>query len=200
MRHTSLAWITQLSTSLPPFFLSPFPLNRKSMFIFLLNITLLSLSLWCFLLLSFTLFFWSLHHSDVLTSCLLLVTFLWVTPAVLHYVWLLFPLHWMSLTSVSLCGFLLSLVSMGTVPGCHGDSAGRVMLSHVGGSLLAGDKGERDLPKHRMFYCIEMNNPTEPACYMWKGRVNFFDAMASVLGVVSGEGQKHSFCLELRYF
>lgn len=60
-----------------------------------------------------------------------------------HCVWLPFPLRWMALTSTSLFAFLLSLVSMGTVPGCHGDSVGKVMLSHSEGLSWQQIRGAR---------------------------------------------------------
>lgn len=99
-----------------------------------------------FYLLSFTLFFSGLLF--VLTSSLTLsASFAAVCLFSLfsrgHCVWLPFPLRWMALTSTSLFAFLLSLVSMGTVPGCHGDSVGKVMLSHSEGLSWQQIRGAR---------------------------------------------------------
>lgn len=114
------------AVELPGILLSrpPLSLNRKSMSHFPTQFcSLVSLMI--------SVFFWSLDHSDIVSYLLCFFLLLFV----LHCVGLSFnpQLNGFDLYFMSGCAFLLSLVSMGTVPGCHSDSAGRVMLSHVGG-------------------------------------------------------------------
>lgn len=144
-RVTHLSGMNYTAVDLPALLLllHALPLNRKSMSHF----ALLSSSLWWFLP--------SFIHSVFFSGLLIIVTSSLTLSASFvavcffspfsrgHCVWLPFPLRWMALTSMSLFAFLLSLVSMGTVPGCHGDSVGKVMLSHSGGLSWQQIRGAR---------------------------------------------------------
>lgn len=133
-RVTHLSGMNYTAVDLPALLLLPhaLPLNRKSMSHF----ALLSSSLWwllpSFFHSSFFLVSWSFWRPLLLFLPLLLLSVFFLFSRG-HCVLLPFPLRWSALTSTSLFAFLLSLVSMGTVPGCHGDSLGKVMLSHGGG-------------------------------------------------------------------
>lgn len=128
---THLSGINYTAVDLPAI-LSP--LNRKSMSHFpTLIFVSLMLSVSCILPSFINSFgFWSFHHFCLPLCCCLFLLLSSGHSFCLALCLTTFssPLNGSDLC-VSLCVSLLSLVSMGTVPGCHGDSAGRVMLSHI---------------------------------------------------------------------